>query len=214
MTLTRRTVLAVGAALALAASAPAAFAQDAEKTVDVKELMAEGPLPDMAMGDENAPVTIVEYASLTCPHCAHFHDATLPELKEKFIDTGKVYFIFRDFPLDPLAAAGAMLARCAPDDQYFEMTDLLFDKQRQWAYSQDPVSALLNLAKQAGFTQESFEACLTNQELLDGVNEVKDTAARDFGVNSTPTFFINGRMLRGARDIEEFSKVIDEESGT
>ncbi|MEW5424299.1 DsbA family protein [Amorphus sp. 3PC139-8] len=214
MTLTRRTVLAVGAALALAASAPAAFAQGAEQTVDVKELMAEGPLPDMAMGSEDAPVTIVEYASLTCPHCAHFHDATLPELKEKYIDTGKVYFIFRDFPLDPLAAAGAMLSRCAPDDQYFEMTDLLFDKQRQWAYSKDPVSALLNLAKQAGFTQESFEACLTNQELLDGVNEVKDKAARDFGVNSTPTFFINGRMLRGARDIEEFSKVIDEESGS
>ena len=104
-----------------------------------------------------------------------------------------------------------MLARCRPSDQYFDMVDLLFDKQRQWAYAQDPVSALQNIAKQAGFTQESFEECLTNQELLDAVNEVKDQGAKDFGVSSTPTFFINGRMLRGARGIDEFSKAIDPE---
>jgi len=211
VTLTRRTVLAAGAlALALSATGAPAYAQQAERSVDVDKLMAEGPLPEMALGSEDAPVTIVEYASLTCSHCAAFHSETYPALKEQYIDTGKVRFVLREFPLDPLAAAGFMLARCRPADQYFEMVDLLFDKQRQWAYAQDPVSALLAIAKQSGFTQESFEECLTNQELLDGVNEVKDTGAQDFGVSSTPTFFVNGRMVRGARGIEEFSEIIDE----
>ncbi len=212
MTLTRRTVLAGGAlALAFAAMGAPAFAQQAETSVSVDKLMAKGPLEEMALGAEDAPVTIVEYASLTCSHCADFHANTYPALKEKYIDTGKVRFVFREFPLDPLAAAGFMLARCRPSDQYFDMVDLLFDKQRQWAYAQDPVSALQNIAKQAGFTQETFEECLTNQELLDGVNEVKDQGTQNFGVTSTPTFFINGRMLRGARGIDEFSKVIDPE---
>lgn len=212
MTLTRRTVLAAGAfAFALVALGAPAFAQEAERTVDVDKLMAKGPLDEMALGSEDAPVTIVEYASMTCSHCADFHENTFPALKEKYIDTGKVRFVLREFPLDPLAAAGFMLARCRPSDQYFTMVDLLFAKQRQWAYAQDPVTALLNLAKQAGFTQESFEECLTNQELLDAVNEVKDTGVKDFGVTSTPTFFINGRMVRGARGIDEFSKVIDPE---
>jgi protein-disulfide isomerase len=212
VTLTRRTVLAAGAfAFAFVALGAPAFAQEAERTVDVDKLMAKGPLDEMALGSEDAPVTIVEYASMTCSHCADFHENTFPALKEKYIDTGKVRFVLREFPLDPLAAAGFMLARCRPSDQYFTMVDLLFDKQRQWAYAQDPVTALLNIAKQAGFTQESFEECLTNQELLDAVNEVKDQGAKDFGVSSTPTFFINGRMLRGARGIDEFSKAIDPE---
>lgn len=212
MTLTRRTVLAGGAfAIAYAAMGAPAFAQQAETSVSVDKLMAKGPLDEMALGSEDAPVTIVEYASLTCSHCADFHENTFPALKEKYIDTGKVRFVLREFPLDPLAAAGFMLARCRPSNQYFNMVDLLFDKQRQWAYAQDPVSSLLNIAKQAGFTQESFEECLTNQELLDAVNEVKDQGATNFGVSSTPTFFINGRMLRGARGIDEFSKAIDPE---
>lgn len=193
-------------------------AADAAPTKDaaaVAALEEKGyALGDVVLGDPNAPVTLIEYASLTCPHCADFHAETFPEIKEKYVDTGKVRFVFREFPLDPLAAAGFMLARCAPNDQYFAMIDLLFDKQRQWAYSQDPVSALLNLSKQTGFTQKSFEECLTNQELLDAVNGVKDQGAREFGVNSTPTFFINGRQVRGARGFEEFSKIIDSELGS
>ncbi|WP_370874376.1 DsbA family protein [Amorphus orientalis] len=212
----RRSLVAAGASalMLVGLSGAPALAQNQDVTVDTDELMAEGPLPEMALGEEDAPVTIVEYASMTCPHCATFHEATYPDLKEKYIDTGKVRFVFREFPLDPLAAAGFMLARCAPEEQYFDMVDLLFEKQRQWAYSQDPVTELLNLSKQAGFTQESFEACLTNQELLDGVNEVKDRGARDFSVTSTPTFFVNGRMVRGARGIEEFSEIIDSELGS
>jgi protein-disulfide isomerase len=212
VSLTRRTLLAGGAfAFAFVAMGAPVFAQQADTTVSVDKLMAKGALDEMALGAEDAPVTIVEYASMTCSHCADFHENTFPALKEKYIDTGKVRFVLREFPLDPLAAAGFMLARCRPSDQYFDMVDLLFDKQRQWAYAQDPVSALQNIAKQAGFTQESFEECLTNQELLDAVNEVKDQGAKDFGVSSTPTFFINGRMLRGARGIDEFSKAIDPE---
>ena len=212
MSLTRRTLLAGGAfAFAFVAMGAPVFAQQADTTVSVDKLMAKGVLDEMALGAEDAPVTIVEYASMTCSHCADFHENTFPALKDKYIDTGKVRFVLREFPLDPLAAAGFMLARCRPSDQYFDMVDLLFDKQRQWAYAQDPVSALQNIAKQAGFTQESFEECLTNQELLDAVNEVKDQGAKDFGVSSTPTFFINGRMLRGARGIDEFSKAIDPE---
>ncbi|MDQ0313946.1 protein-disulfide isomerase [Amorphus orientalis] len=216
MRLFRRSLVAAGASalMLVGLSGAPALAQNQDVTVDTDELMAEGPLPEMALGEEDAPVTIVEYASMTCPHCATFHEATYPDLKEKYIDTGKVRFVFREFPLDPLAAAGFMLARCAPEEQYFDMVDLLFEKQRQWAYSQDPVTELLNLSKQAGFTQESFEACLTNQELLDGVNEVKDRGARDFSVTSTPTFFVNGRMVRGARGIEEFSEIIDSELGS
>src|SRR5215204_3053983 len=131
--------------------------------------MSPGPLPDQILGAAEAPVTIVEYASMTCSHCAAFHEKTYPELKKKYIDTGKVRFILREFPLDPLAAAGFMLARCAGEDKYYPMVDALFRSQKTWVTAQDPVAALLTISKQAGFTQESFQQCLTNQSVLDGV---------------------------------------------
>lgn len=199
---------AVGAGLAASVSfsltGPAAAA-----TVDIDKLMEAGPLGEKSMGDENAPVTLIEYASLTCSHCADFHARTWPEIKKKYVDTGKVRFIFREFPFDPRAAAGFMLARCAPGDAYFPMLDLLFDQQVAWAFGNDPVKVLFNLSKQVGFTQESFNACLTNQEVLDGVNWVRDRAAKEFEVNSTPTFFINGNMERGALSVEEMEKILD-----
>lgn len=199
---------AVGAGLAASVSfsltGPAAAA-----TVDIDKLMEAGPLGEKSMGDENAPVTLIEYASLTCSHCADFHARTWPEIKKKYVDTGKVRFIFREFPFDPRAAAGFMLARCAPGDAYFPMLDLLFDQQAAWAFGNDPVKVLFNLSKQVGFTQESFNACLTNQEVLDGVNWVRDRAAKEFEVNSTPTFFINGNMERGALSVEEMEKILD-----
>ena len=205
---TRREV--IGGAIALSAAAGLvlpplpALAQ----TVDMAALTEAGPLGDEAVGSPDAPVTIVEYASLTCGHCAAFHMQTYPALKEKYIDTGKVRFIMREFPLDPLAAAAFMLSRCAGDDKYFQMVDLFFEKQADWTRTDDPVAALLNLSKQAGFTQESFEACLTNQELLDGVNAVKDRGAQ-FGVDSTPTFFVNGEMYKGVLSIDRFSEIVD-----
>jgi protein-disulfide isomerase len=205
---TRREVIggaiALSAAVGFGLSPLPAWAQ----TVDMAKLLEAGPLGEEALGSADAPVTIVEYASLTCGHCAAFHTQTFPALKEKYIDTGKVRFIMREFPLDPLAAAAFMLSRCAGDGKYFGMVDLFFEKQADWTRTDDPVAALLNLSKQAGFTQESFEACLTNQQLLDGVNAVKDRGAQ-FGVDSTPTFFVNGQVVRGAKTIGEFDAILE-----
>jgi protein-disulfide isomerase len=172
--------------------------------VSMADLMQPGPLGDHALGSASAPVTIVEYASMTCPHCAHFHETTYPELKKRYIDTGKVRFIFREFPLDALAAAGSMLARCAGNDKYFPMIDTLFSEQKEWVV-QKPLEPLLGIAKQAGFTQQSFDECLANQQLLSGIEETRARAMK-LGVNSTPTFFINGKIYRGALTPEELDK--------
>lgn len=176
-------------------------------SVDVEKLMEPGPLADQVKGSEDAPVTIVEYASLTCGHCASFHTDTFPALNEKYIETGKVRFILREFPLDPRAEAGFMLARCA-DSKYYPMVDVLFKQINSWAVVEDARSAMLNIAKLAGFSQESFEACLTDQKLLDEVRAVRAKGS-DFGVTATPTFFINGKKYAGAMSIDQISAVID-----
>ena len=185
------------------ASAPAS-----RGTVDMAKLLADGALPDKVYGQADAPVTIVEYASMTCGHCATFHKTTLPELKSKYIDTGKVRLIMREFPFDPRAEAGFMLARCS-QERYFAMVDVLFKQQDSWARVQDARTALLQIARLAGFSQESFEACLTDQQLLLDVRAVKDRGEKEFGVDSTPTFFINGGKYPGAMSIGEFSAIID-----
>jgi protein-disulfide isomerase len=167
------------------------------------ELMAPGPLEDQVLGDPNAPVTIIEYASLTCPHCAAFQAETLPALKAKYIDTGKVKLIFREFPLDNYASAGFMLARCAGPGKYFPIVDAFFKQQKGLMAATEPFEWVQNFAKQVGFTQESMESCLTNQQLLDGVMGMRQRAAEKFGVSSTPTFFINGKVHRGAMTMQE-----------
>lgn len=177
-------------------------------TVDMAKLLADNPLPEKTIGQADAPVTIVEYASMTCPHCAHFHATTLPGIKEKYIDTGKARLIMREFGFDPRAEAGFMLARCSGDN-YFAMIDVLFKQQDAWARAQDGKEALLKIARLAGFSQESFEACLTDQKLLDDVRAVKDRGANEFGVDSTPTFFINGKKYAGALSVDEMSAIID-----
>jgi protein-disulfide isomerase len=189
-------------------AATTAAAPQPEGSVDVAKLMQPGPLPDMQLGKDDAPVTIVEYASMTCPHCAHFDITTLPELKKKYIDAGKARLILREFPFDPRAEAGFMLARCSKD-KYFAMVDVLFHQQDNWARANDAKTALLQLSKLAGFTQESFEACLTDQKLLDQIRAVKNRGEKDFGVDATPTFFINGKKYPGALSIEEISAIID-----
>jgi protein-disulfide isomerase len=175
------------------------------------DLLQPGPLPEMVLGAENAPVTIIEYASMTCGHCADFHNKTYPKLKERYIDTGKVRFIFREFPLDQLAAGAFMLARCSGKDnkdKYFALIETLFHQQKEWVVRQ-PIQPLLAIAKQAGFTQQSFEQCLADQPLLDSIEKVRQRAAEKFKVDSTPTFFINGNIRRGAPSFEDLEKQIE-----
>ena len=183
----------------------------AADTVPTDELMKPDALPDMVMGSDKAPVTVIEYASMTCPHCAHFQETTFPELKKRYIDTGKVRYIFREFPLDNLAAAAFMLARCSgkdDKDKYFALIDTLFRQQRQWAVEK-PIPPLLAIAKQAGFTEQTFNACLANQQVLDGIESVRMRAVDKFKVQSTPTFFVNGTAYPGALSIDEMAKAID-----
>jgi protein-disulfide isomerase len=194
---------------AAAETPPAAVkAPESAGSVDMAKLLEPGPLPDKVLGNDDAPVTIVEYASMTCPHCAHFHATTLPELKTKYIDTGKARLIFREFPFDPRAEAGFMLARCS-NDNYFPMIDVLFKQQQNWASVDNAKNALLQISKLAGFSQESFEACLTDQKLLDDVRAVQKRGSEEFKVDSTPTFFINGNTYKGALTIAEMSAIID-----
>jgi len=198
----RRQLLTGAAGIAAAALAGGTAARAQTKLPDA------GPLGDVWLGSADAKVTIVEYASMTCSHCAHFHETAWPELKKKYVDTGKVRFTLREFPLDPLATAGFMLARCNGNDKFYPMTDLLFAQQRNWAFTDKPVDALSSLVKQAGFTQESFEACLKRQDIYDAVTVVKDGGAKA-GVDSTPTFFINGQKRSGALSIAEFDKILE-----
>lgn len=207
----RRALLLAGGALFTAVQAPVVYAQrrSGPSEVPVDELMKPGDLPDLVLGNNDAKVTIVEYASMTCGHCANFHNNVFPELKKKYIDTGKVRFIMREFPLDNLAAAGSMLARCAGGDKTYPMIDMLFEKQADWAVRSNPVPKLFELAKQAGFTQESFDKCLTDDKLLDQVEASRKRASEQFGVNSTPTFFINGKRLDSAPTVAEFDKALE-----
>jgi protein-disulfide isomerase len=213
----RRRSRAIAAAIGLSAaslaglcgiaSAPAARAQGAD--VSQEELMAGEALPDLALGAKDAPVTIVEYASMTCAHCAAFYATAFQDLKAKYIDTGKVRFVLREFPLDPLATAGFMLARCAGDDKRNAVVDLLFAQQKNWMSSSKPVEALASLLKQTGMSQKSFDACLNDQNLLEKVMKVHDRAADKFGVTATPTFFINGKRQRGEITPAELDKLIE-----
>jgi len=177
------------------------------QTFSVLELEAKGPLDDIVMGSPTAPVTIIEYASMTCPHCAHFATETFPKLKEKYIDTGKVKYIMREYPLDRLAAAAFMLARCAGPDKYYPMIETLFAEQRKWAVK-EPLQVLLTIARQAGFTEESFQACLRDKDLLDKIQQVRDRGQQKFKVEATPTFYINGERFSGALTMEELDKAI------
>ncbi|CDO46456.1 disulfide bond formation protein DsbA [Bartonella henselae] len=177
-------------------------------TVDMAELLKSGKVKDRFEGEENAPVTIVEYASLTCVHCAHFYNDVLPQIRKKYIKTGKVKLIFRDFAFDSRATAGFMLARCAPEDRYFPLIEVLFQKQSEWVWARDAVTPLKKIGLMAGFTDESFNACLKNQSILDEVNASFERG-KELGVNATPTFFINGNKYEGAMSVEAFFSVID-----
>ncbi|WP_174802640.1 DsbA family protein [Martelella limonii] len=213
--ITKRTLLrgaAMGAAFGAAGLSVSAHAEDLPKSqgnVDMDKALEAGPLPEIALGEENAPVKIIEYLSMTCPHCARYQEETFPTIKKDFIDTGKVYYIFREFPFDPRAMAAFMLARCAPNDNYVPFVDMMFKQQRTWATAEDGSAAMLQMAKLAGFTQESFQACLTDQKLLDDINAVRKRGTDEFGVNATPTFLINGKKYAGEMSVDSMSALIN-----
>src|SRR5947207_7295163 len=202
LSLTGLSLLAGFSPLRLITEAMAQSATDVAKPVS---------LPDIALGPANANVTITEYASMTCPHCAAFTEKVFPKIKSEFIDSGKIRFVFREFPLDIKAAAGSMLARCmAKDDapKFFAVTDLVFKQQNDWVVK-NTTETLTRIGKQAGLTQTQVEDCLKDQALLDKIAADQKFAAEVLKVQSTPTFFINGEMLKGEQSFEEFSKRIN-----
>jgi protein-disulfide isomerase len=211
--ITRRaftTALSMAGLAALAGFSPlrlmsGAFAQTA---ADVAKPQS---LPDMALGPADAKVTITEYASMTCPHCAAFNDQVFPKIKSEFIDTGKVRYVFREFPLDIKAAAGSMLSRCIANgdpSKYFAVTDLLFKSQADWVMK-NTTESLSRIGKQAGLSQQQVDDCLKDQALLDKIAADQKYASEVLKVDSTPTFFINGDKIKGEASIEEFEKKIN-----
>ena len=199
--ISRRHLLLAGAALAALGAATPAFA------VDMAELLKPPSLGDMALGaDEGAKVTIVEYASATCPHCAAYHKDAWKKLKAEYVDTKKIRYIFREFPTNDAALAAFMVARAAPKESYFPLMDVLFETLETWA--QNPAEGLFNIARQAGFTQAKFDETLKNEALARGIMEIRDGGVK-FGVEGTPTFFINGEKFEGERTFEAFKAAID-----
>src|SRR4051812_6357934 len=171
------------------------------------------PLSERVLGDPNAPITILEYSSLTCPHCANFHAVTLPQLKKDYIDTGKVKLVFRDFPFDRAALQASMLARCSNPERYFGFLDVLFKSQNKWAGASDPAQALAQTGKLAGVGDQQFKECLANEALANKLIERRLEAEQKYQVQSTPTFVImRGDTMEkvvGAQPITEFARVID-----
>ncbi len=194
-----RFVLGIGILTLLLAAPPAAAGN-----APLAEAVAE-----MVMGRDDAPVTMVEYSSLACPHCAAFHRDVLPKIKKGYIDTGKVRLVYRDFPLGGLALAAAMLARCGGREKYFGFIEVLFRSQAQWSRSDNPRRELERVARFGGISQKDFEACLVNEPLMTNIREQAVDAKQKFGIDSTPTFIIDGEKIEGARPFEDFRDAIE-----
>jgi protein-disulfide isomerase len=199
--LTIKAVLALTVVLGLyiALWAAAASGQEAAKAVT----------EEMALGSPDAPITIIEYASLTCPHCATFHQEVLGELKERYIAPGKVRLVYRDFPLDAPAVQAAVVARCAGPERYFGFLDVLFRTQARWSRAEDPAAELKRIARLGGLSEEEVEQCLQNEALTNAVLQNRLQGQQEFEINSTPTFIIGGKAYQGSRSVEEFAEIIE-----
>jgi protein-disulfide isomerase len=201
----RRNILIGAGSLALLFGSGAlrsAWALDPAR-LQLAEAVEIGP-DERVIGDPAAPVTIVEYASMTCPHCASFHDVVYPGLKENWIDTGKARMVFRHFPLDGLALRASALAECMEGVRFFGFLSLLFETQASWARADDPVKALQELAKQAGLDEAASDACLNDDAVLTKVLEQRKEGSDIYGISSTPSFLVNGEKMQGAATYEEF----------
>jgi protein-disulfide isomerase len=166
-------------------------------------------LGELVLGDPNAPVTVIEYASLSCDHCGAFHRETLPKFKERYIDTGKVKLVFRDFPLEQNALRAAMIARCAGPERRAIFVDVFFKEQESWSHARNPLAAIKQLAKLGGMGEQAIEACLSDKALEEGILSARLEGQQKYGVSSTPTFIVNGKAYSGNRSIDEFAAIID-----
>lgn len=204
----RRAALALlGSAAGIAAFMPTSGAQ--AQDASMLELGVASPLGDLPLGSPDAKVTVHEYSSYTCSHCGDYHREVYPEIKKLYIDTGKVRYIRRELGFDQLAVGASMLARCAGPEKYAAVADVLFDLQKNWAYTKDPVGGLRTIMRQAGMSDDQFNACLKDQKLLDGLTAQTERAKSVLNIESTPTFFINGKRLLGARPLDDFKTAID-----
>ena len=168
---------------------------------------------DYALGPKDAKIVLVEYASLTCPHCAQFHTQVLPGLKKEFIDTGKIRYIYRDFPLDRLALAAAMIGRCAGRENFFGFIDTFYNAQAQWSRSSNPIAALGKLARLGGMNQTKFDRCLKDVEIQNVILRQRLEAANDFKVQATPTVFVNGDRYSGGMSLDQFRTLLNGMAG-
>jgi protein-disulfide isomerase len=163
---------------------------------------------DRVLGKADAPITVVEYASMTCPHCARFQLVVFPDVKKDWIDTGKVKWIVRDYPLDALALKAAMVARCAPPDRFYAFVDTFLTAQDQWMRAKNFEAAITRLAQLGGMSPGDVSACLKNKAVEEQVVNSRLVATKELGVDSTPTFFINGKKVAGEMDTAGFSKLL------
>lgn len=169
----------------------------------------ENMTAERSLGNQDAKLTVVEYASLTCPHCAAFHNGAWRTIKKEYVDTGKIKYIFRDFPLDRVALAASMIARCAPADRYFGIIGLMFKTQDSWRQTKNPKTALENIARLAGMSNNTVQSCLQNQEVLDAIMKQRNTGDQEDNVKSTPTLVINGQKFSGGLDIDNLRKALE-----
>jgi protein-disulfide isomerase len=200
--------LALVFALALAGVHPAAAQAPKPGGAATTESLLAPTGQDRVLGKPDAAITIVEYASLSCPHCAHFANAVLPKLKENWIDTGKAKLILRDFPLDEPALRAEMLARCVPPERFYPVVEMMFETQDKWVVAKEWRDALEKLVRLAGIGKKEFDGCLADKALEDQVTQSRLTASQQFGVNSTPTFFVNGKKFEGEPSLEAFEKLL------
>jgi protein-disulfide isomerase len=200
--------LALVFALALAGVHPAAAQAPKPSGAATTESLLAPTGQDRVLGKPDAAITIIEYASLSCPHCAHFANAVLPKLKENWIDTGKAKLILRDFPLDEPALRAEMLARCVPPERFYPVVEMMFETQDKWVVAKEWRAALEKLVRLAGIGKKEFDGCLADKALEDQVTQSRLTASQQFGVNSTPTFFVNGKKFEGEPSLEAFEKLL------
>lgn len=209
MKLSRRDTLILAASASIATSLGLGAAQAQEGTTKDVTALANVAIPDKVLGSAEATVTVIEYASPTCPHCATFHNDVYPAFKAEYVDSGKVKFILRPFIRNLQDAVVFLLAEAAGEAKYHQVVETYFKTQPTWSLAESPRGALLDVAKQLGFTEETFDAALANQELFEAMKVMQEQAANEFKLEGTPTFYINGKQLTGDKSLEELKAEID-----